>query len=244
MEGPSVVKAVQELKQFEGLCIKSVEGSTLLLDKKHLENQCIRTIRSWGRHLLIQFDACTLRVHFLLFGSYTIDQLRHTGNPQLALICDDKKLYFYHCSLAIVTQDVDSLYDWRIDIMSSSWDCKLVAELLSTRPHQLVCDALVDQDIFAGIGNSMKNEILFMQRLHPLVKISQLNKKQLIELIAHARSYALDFYQWSKKMTVRKNLQVYQKRLCPRCMVILKKETLGQSKLATFFCDKCQLLAT
>ncbi|HRO68823.1 MAG TPA: hypothetical protein PK951_00545 [Chitinophagaceae bacterium] len=31
----------------------------------------------------------------------------------------------------------------------------------------MVCDALLDQEIFSGVGNIIKNEVLYRIRVHP-----------------------------------------------------------------------------
>jgi len=38
---------------------------------------------------------------------------------------------------------------------------------LRARPDLLACDALLDQDIFSGVGNIIKNEVLHRIRVHP-----------------------------------------------------------------------------
>lgn len=40
---------------------------------------------------------------------------------------------------------------------------KAKAKLKAT-PDELICDALLEQDIFAGVGNIIKNEILYRVR--------------------------------------------------------------------------------
>ena len=52
--------------------------------------------------------------------------------------------------------------------MAESWNATLARKKLRASPEALVCDALLDQTIFAGVGNVIKNEILFRIRLHPL----------------------------------------------------------------------------
>lgn len=41
----------------------------------------VLALRSWGKHFLIGFDGFTLRVHFMLFGSYRINERRDTAPP-------------------------------------------------------------------------------------------------------------------------------------------------------------------
>ena len=45
---------------------------------------------------------------------------------------------------------------------------------IEKNPEELVCDILLDQNIFTGVGNIIKNEVLFRIRLHPETKIKNI----------------------------------------------------------------------
>ena len=68
-EGPSIVILKEEANRFLGKTIVRVEGNTTIA-KERLLGQRIEAIRSWGKHFLIELDDFSLKVHFLLFGSY------------------------------------------------------------------------------------------------------------------------------------------------------------------------------
>ena len=72
-EGPSIIIIKEQLRKFEGKKILKAYGNTKT-DIQFLEGKKIRHIKSWGKHLLICFEDCTLRIHFLMFGSYRIDE--------------------------------------------------------------------------------------------------------------------------------------------------------------------------
>ena len=63
------------------------------------------------------------------------------------------------------------------------WDAAAAAWKLRAHPDMLVCDALLVQSIFAGVGNIIKNEVLFRIRLHPLSTIGALPARKLRELV-------------------------------------------------------------
>ena len=42
--------------------------------------------------------------------------------------------------------------------MADEWDPAAARRKLRARPDALVCVALLDQDVFAGVGNIIKNE--------------------------------------------------------------------------------------
>jgi len=82
-EGPSIVILREELAPFVGRRITHVEGSARI-DQARLSGQRLRAIRSWGKHLLIELEDVSVRIHLLLFGSYRIDE-RKDSTPRLRL---------------------------------------------------------------------------------------------------------------------------------------------------------------
>ncbi len=86
-------------------------------------------------------------------------------------------------------------------------------------PEMLVCDALLDQNVFAGVGNIIKNEVLFRIRLHPLSKVGALPPKKLRQLVDEARRYSFDFLEWKRAFVLRKHWLAHTKRTCPRCRI-------------------------
>lgn len=130
--------------------------------------------RSWGKQFLIELPAFALRVHFMLWGSYR-NERKEDRTPRLALgFARGAELNFYSCSLRFIDEPLDQVYDWRSDVMSDQWDPALARRRLRAQPDKLVCDALLDQDLFAGVGNIIKNEVLFRIRVHPLSKVGAL----------------------------------------------------------------------
>jgi endonuclease-8 len=137
----------------------------------------------------------------------------------------------------------DELYDWSGDVMSDDWDAAKARKKLKAAPDELVCDALLDQDIFAGVGNIIKNEVLFRIRVHPESRVGALPPRKLTELIKEARNYSFDFLKWKKAFELRKHWLAHAKKECPRDHIPLEKvKHLGKRKRRAFFCTKCQKL--
>ncbi|MCE6987602.1 DNA-formamidopyrimidine glycosylase family protein [Dyadobacter sp. CY323] len=241
-EGPSIVILKEAIDQLnlEGKVIRHVEGNTKI-DKDRLINQKVTDFRSWGKHFLICFDEFTLRIHFLLFGSYLINEQKKTP-PRLSLIFDKDELNFYACSVQIFEEPADKIYDWSGDIMSDSWKSANALKKLKANPGMLVCDALLDQNIFAGSGNIIKNEVLFRARIHPLNTVVKLPDKKLKEMVTETRNYAFDFLEWKKEFTLKKHWLAHTKKTCPRCNIPFHKEYLGKTKRRSYFCTNCQVL--
>jgi endonuclease-8 len=240
-EGPSIVILKEQLTPFLGQTIRRVAGNTTI-EKERLLDQRVESFRSWGKHFLVELPDFSLRVHFMLFGSYRINEDKPRAVPRLSLGFDAGEINFYACSVRFIEEPLDLVYDWWADVMSPHWDEKLALARLRAQPDTLACDALLDQDLFAGVGNIIKNEVLFRIRVHPLSKVGALPAKKLRELVREARQYSFDFYEWKKQFVLKKHWLVHTKRTCPRCQGPLKKEYLGRTNRRSFFCENCQVL--
>jgi endonuclease VIII len=133
------------------------------------------------------------------------------------------------------------VYDWSTDILNENWDPKAARKKLKAKPNMLVCDALLDQQIFSGSGNIIKNEVLYRIKVHPETLVGDLPPKKLTELINEARNYSFDFLKWKKEFTLRKHWLAHTKRTCSRDGSPIIKKYLGKTNRRTFYCETCQV---
>jgi endonuclease-8 len=239
-EGPSIVILKELVQPFKGMRVTAVTGNSKEPIQRTL-GQTIVDFKSWGKHFLICFPDFTVKIHFMLFGSYRINEERNMV-PRLSLKFRKGVLNFYACSVKFLDGPLDEIYDWDTDVMSDTWNPQAARKKLQQRPTLLVCDALLDQEIFAGSGNIIKNEVLFRTRVHPLSQIGALSSRKRNELITEVRNYSFEFLKWKKKFVLRKHWLVHQKGTCPRCEIPLIREHLGRFHRRTFYCKKCQKL--
>lgn len=240
-EGPSIVILKEALQEFKGKKILSVTGNSKQ-DIQSLAGQKIMDIKSWGKHFLLCFKSFTVRIHFMLFGSYSINEKREAKQTRLGLHFKEGDIYFYACSVKFIDEDINDVYDWSADVMNESWNAKKAIKKLHQKPKSLVCDALLDQNIFAGVGNIIKNEVCFRIKLHPESLVGALPSKLLNALVKEARNYSFDFLEWKKQYVLRKHWLAHTKKTCPRCNIPLIKKHAGKTKRRTFFCANCQVL--
>jgi endonuclease-8 len=237
-EGPSIVILREEAAGFVGQRIRRAEGNAKI-DMARLPGKCIESLRSFGKQTLIELPDVAIRIHLLMFGSYRINE-RKDAAPRLSLGFDKGELNFYSCSVRLLDGDLDELYDWRGDVMSDAWDPALARRKLRAMPDTLVCDALLDQNVFAGVGNIIKNEVLYRIRVHPLSTVGALPRRKLGELVKQAREYSFEFLAWKKAYVLRKHWLVHNQGRCPRHDIPLSRAYLGKTNRRTFFCERCQ----
>ncbi|HMI77785.1 MAG TPA: DNA-formamidopyrimidine glycosylase family protein [Ferruginibacter sp.] len=240
-EGPSIVILKEAVQSFKDKKIIDVSGNSKKLDIHELDGQVITDFKSWGKHFLICFKKFTVRIHFMLFGSYRINEDKNAV-PRLSLQFKKGQLNFYACSVKIIEGDLDEVYDWSADVLHPLWDPKKAKAKLKNRKGLLVCDALLDQGIFAGVGNIIKNEVLFRIKVHPESDVTRLPARKLNELIKQAAVYSFDFLKWKKEFVLKKHWLAHTKKICPRDNIPFEKKYPGKTKRRSFYCTKCQQL--
>ncbi|MCT2406408.1 endonuclease [Chryseobacterium antibioticum] len=241
-EGPSIILMKENLLPFVGNTVTEASGNAKF-DKEPLIGQTLREVRTFGKQTYLVFDESAVRIHLLMFGSYSVDeQTKPDKSLRLSLFFQTGSLYFYTCSVKSVDLEFLSTIDWEADIMSEIWDPKKAEKKLKSKPEMMVCDALMNQDIFSGVGNIIKNEVLFRIGVHPESLIGNLPVKKLRELIAEARNYSFDFLDWKREFVLKKKWLVHTKTICPKCGEKLVKKQTGLGKRRSFYCEKDQKL--
>lgn len=240
MEGPSLVILRQELKTLKGKTVVKASGLAKI-DYERLHHQKIKSLNSWGKHFLIIFKSFGIRIHFLMFGSYRINETKDR-NPSLHLMLNDATdLNFYTCSVKEFEGSPEEHYDWSTDVMSDQWNPAKARRKLKKNPDFNVGDALLNQDIFSGVGNIIKNEVLFRIKVHPESTIGALPPRKLTDLVTEAKNYSFDFYRWKKAYQLKKHWLIHTRRKCPRCNLPATQKHTGMTRRRSFFCENCQV---
>ena len=156
-EGPSIVILKEAVDSFVGKKIIKASGNTKKLNFGRLHGTNIQDFKSWGKHFLICLPGFTIRIHFLMFGSYRIDDENPNAIPRLSLTFSKKqRLNFYTCGLSVIEGPLDEVYDWTADVMNPKWSSRKASLKLKLRPETLVCDALLDQGYFQACAISLR----------------------------------------------------------------------------------------
>lgn len=238
-EGPSIVIAREEMIPAIGKKVTVVSGNSRE-PISALKGQELVEIGTWGKHLLLFFEDSVLKIHFMLWGSYSINEPKENRQIRLSLKFKGITIYFYACSVKFLKEDVDKIYDWSGDVMNPSWDAEKAFLKVKADPEEMVCDVLMDQDIFSGVGNIIKNEVLFILRLLPQRKVKTLTDKQLRDLIETTHAYTWQFYEWKKVFVLKKNWLIMRKSVCPVCSGPVTREETGKRRRLSHYCKHCQ----
>jgi len=240
-EGPSIILAKEALSPFVGMTVALASGNATTIDFTMLPGTKLKSIRTWGKHLLLKFSDFTLRVHFLMFGSYAVNKPKPRGMPKLAIKFKEKAaIYLYACAIQTIELPLSHVYDWSADVMNKHWSTRKAMAKLKSHQNDAICDVLLNQDIFAGVGNIIKNEVLFRMRVHPLNKVGDIPTRRLKAIVDDTREYSFLFLKWKRALQLKKHWEAYTKKECPRDRHSFTKIYAGKTRRRTFYCEYCQ----
>ena len=113
----------------------------------------------------------------------------------------------------------------------------------------IISDALLNQEIFPGVGNIIKIESLHRSKIDPRRMVNSITDIELRRLIRYARQYSMDWLQTGRAGTKL----VYNQTVCGTCKgMTIKMQKIGGSSAAdgnsssnsmsrvTFWCTSCQ----
>nr|MDO8085209.1 zinc finger domain-containing protein [Candidatus Sigynarchaeum springense] len=241
MEGPSIKLVAERLQMFKNQAVSRIDGNARF-EKARFVGQILESVFAVGKNLFLQFPAGCLRLHFLMYGRYEIDRPLEGKQPRLVIAFARGTFYFYNGAIeAMASQDVRARFDQSVDIMSVAFDEVKVHGLVKGRPGAFICDVLMDQDVFAGVGNIIKNEALFRAKMHPMARAGQLADSRIDELIRAARDYSILFYDQKRAgKSLRDTFQIYQKARCIACGGPVTREKAGEANRLNYYCPRCQ----
>ncbi len=240
MEGPSVKAVAEKLNDiFKGKTIKKAWGRTRNINFENLVDKEIEKIYSHGKNLLIKIkNLGFIKVHFLMYGSYSIDKITKDEKRIRLVIEANSKVYFYNCSVRFIKHFRASAKD----ILAEDWDPEKVLAKLKKRTGY-ICDILLDQSILPGVGNIIKNEALFASRIHPASRIEKIKEDKLKFMLIWMRDFCKIFYKSRKDGLKLLNFtMIYGKRNCLFCGNKIKIKRFGNLRRISYFCPRCQRL--
>jgi endonuclease VIII len=250
MEGPSLFLAAQQLQPFVGKKVLTVSGNSKI-GIERLGQQKVLDIFSWGKHLVFQFPSFAMRIHFMLFGTFqaainkkfvTGDYKKKAQQPRLVLTFRNGHIEAYSCSVKYIeSKKAKQEYDFSIDVLSDAWDEAKALKTTLTQNEE-IADVLLDQTIFAGVGNIIKNEILSLAKVNPKAKANKLPRATVKKLVKLARDFSWQFYEWRKVFQLRANLKIHRKGQCPWCGTKVIREKTGKRQRWAYYCPVCQKL--
>jgi endonuclease-8 len=211
----------------------------------------ISAVEAQGKNLLIRFaNGLEIRTHLRMHGSWH----RYRPGERWRLAAARARLVLEVEGSVCVCFDapVVELFEQRAEGLHPSL-ARLGPDLLRppvdveeavrrlrdpSRATMEIGPALLDQRALAGIGNEVRNEVLWQAGVSPWRRVGALDDDTLRDLVAHAIEVLRE-----GAMTGRRPRHVYRRaaRPCARCGAIIRVEHQGSElpRLA-FWCPTCQ----
>jgi endonuclease VIII len=137
------------------------------------------------------------------------------------------------------------------DLLGRSPDLDEAVRRLRGRPALALGEALLDQRAAAGIGNVIKSESLFMERLDPWAPVQAFSDDELRSVLGRAAALlAANTGGGGRVTTGRRSpgeaLWVYRRtgRPCRRCGTLIRARRQGAQARTTYWCPSCQASRT
>ncbi len=269
-EGDTYARSAVRLRSLlAGQTLTALDGNGgIRRSSARLNEATVTGVRTIGKHILIDFDSgWTIHIQLGMSGRWQFDRPASSHDASRAVSGGDSRRRTPTLLLETsrgaarcfdapnVEVDRTEAIQGRLrglgpdllgpDLLGDGFD---LAEIGSRWRHlpvnTPVCDALLNQRVMAGIGNVYKNEILFLERVHPLTPAGHIDDKQVRALADRARRLlAANATRSGPRNTgAGAGTWVYRRggRPCRRCGTPIVSERLGAGLRSTYWCPSCQ----
>ncbi|HVD86705.1 MAG TPA: DNA-formamidopyrimidine glycosylase family protein [Solirubrobacterales bacterium] len=123
------------------------------------------------------------------------------------------------------------------DILADDFDPEAVVATIGADPSRGLGDALLDQQLVAGIGNIFKSEACFAAGVDPWRPVGDLSGEELRAVLSAARTLMLEAVE-----SGRHPQRIYRRRqgACPNCRGPISSRGQGDANRTTYWCPRCQ----
>lgn len=209
-EGPTIVAHQKQIKKFERKTV-SESGGYRNPFADDISGEKLMKVDTFGKYLILQFKKIFITVHFGLYGRYLINGTKKV-NPSFTLHFGNAFVNFYVVNLKKFEGKADDYFNRKLDVFSKEFNSGEVKKLLLEKlPKKKIGDALMNQDIFPGVGNIIRNEVLFLAKIHPESIVEKIPSKKLKDLIFHIKEFSVNSVQLIEKKIWKSSSAVYGK---------------------------------
>ena len=238
-EGPSILFLRNKLQRYKGKAVSKVSGKTEV-DESLLTNATLIDIQTFGRNFLFIFKDFFVAIEVNLVGNVLVNKQKKV-TASFSLHFEENEINFYDSEIKIHKGKPSDHYNFKSDISKTEFELELIlVELQTNHAEDSIGDALLNQNLLAGVGPIIRTETLYHAKIHPDSLIKSIPEKKLIFLLKMVQDYAEEFLTLLKTDSVERNALIFEKKNCPKDKTPVIIETLGITK--TYICPKCQKL--
>lgn len=249
-EGDTILRAARRIEQAVGgeqLEVNAPNPRGRAVGVQRLDRGTLERVETRGKHLLLNFGDLVLHSHLGMNGSWHVYRRdtpwRKPVGAAWAVLRgkNSEAVQFGGPTLRLLRTDAvrrdPTLSRLGPDILATDFDPETVARSLRAHPHRTLGDALLDQNLVAGIGNIFKSEACFAARLDPWQPIGDLTDTQLDRVVDAAHDLMQDAVEHGRHARA-----VYRRasQPCRTCGIPIVSRSQGDANRTTYWCPSCQ----
>jgi endonuclease-8 len=274
-EGDTIFRSARALNlALQGKQVTSFQSAYAQLasvdDQSPVAGRVVERVESRGKWLLIHFSGDLILVtHMLMSGSWHIyrpgERWRRSRSHMRAAIATgdfvavafDVPVASFHTARTLERNT--AMPKLGPDLLGENFASDEAIQRLAARGDDEIANALLNQQVMAGIGNVFKSEILFTCGVNPFAKVSSLPAAKLEQILESSRRLMaanvaegagdrIVTYTGPRRTTGADNptarLWVYGRRgqQCRRCGTLILMRKQGVGARSTYWCPECQPL--
>lgn len=248
-EGPTArLHAIRIERKFKGEVLKDifVRSKKLHVDARCLINKKLTKATSFGKNILLYFNGYLIRIHLMMYGSIRFEKeySKPFSHVRLTLFFARDNIIVYNAPIIEIgkAEEIENILysSYGIDPLTN-WDKNRLRKMILEERERKIGDLLLDQHIFNGIGNILRNEILFRAMINPERKVKELSDEEIERLMENTRYLCKKFLELKLKgRGIKPILLIYNQKICKRCggNIIFYRQEPNNRK--TFYCPSCQ----
>lgn len=242
--------AIDLARDFEGKTVRASSPQGRFVDAELVDGQPLERAHAVGKHLFLDFPGGRVHIHLGLFGKLRrrtqIEAPRETVRLRLS---NDEVVWDLTGPTAchLVSDDEFETLVGRLGadpLAEAKRSPRTWARVHASR--RAIGALLLDQSIFAGIGNVYRAELLFLVGLHPATPGTAVPKATFERLWSLSKELLRRGVKANRIVTVAnagrarrgERLYVYKQANCRVCGSDIEHATLASRTI--YFCPMCQ----
>jgi endonuclease-8 len=252
-EGDTIHRAAERLRPaLEGAVVRRFDAPRV--PRPHPRTgERITEVEAKGKHLLVYFErGLVLDTHMGMTGSWHLyasgQRWRKPAHLARVVIDVDGSTAVCFAAPTVLVSARPRVEHLGPDLCDPAPDLdEAVRRFRTLDPATELADALLDQQVCAGIGNVYKSEVCFACRVHPLRGVGGIDDQLARDILTTASRQLRANLGDGRRSTVGGvpgTLAVYGRvrQPCRRCGTPIVSKRTGPHKRSTYWCPKCQPL--
>lgn len=255
VEGPTAKSYALRIRdEFGGEVVREVfaKSKKVFIPLDELIKKRFLGSDSLGKNIILFFDGIAIRLHLMMFGAIHIyksnEELeKPIERVRLMIKGEERRLIVYNAPIVEIDRRENIMARLKAELgpdpLSEDWDMRRAIENLKRLQDKKIGVLLLDQSAIAGIGNILRNEILFRARIHPERLVKDLSDDEIERIVDVSEELMRKFLELKlEKRNIKDLLFVYNKYrgLCRNCGNPIRYYRQEPINRKTFVCENCQ----